>query len=106
MLQNSKTKTVTKVTNLNCNKTEKLEFGQNSTQSMKNFKTQTVTKFNNSNCDKTQQLKLRQNSKTQILSKRTISDKSLLLKTTWHLENLWDIFEAVICNLAMFLLFK
>ena len=86
-----------------CNKTENLEFGQNSTQSLTNFK--------NSNCDKFQQPKLWQNStteimtklkKTQILSKRTISDKSLLLRTTWHLNNRWDVFEAAICNLAMF----
>ena len=84
---------------MNCNKTEKLELGQNSTQF---DKTQNVTKFNNSNCDKTQQLKLWQNSKTQILIKRTISDKSLLLRTTWHLNNRWDVFEAAICDLAMF----
>ena len=33
----------------------------------------------------------------------TISDKSHLLRTTWHLDNQWDIFEAAICDLAMFL---
>ena len=49
---------VTKLKNLNCNKTQKLELGQNSTQSLTNYKkTQTVSKFNNSNCDKTQPLK-------------------------------------------------
>ena len=41
-------------------------------------KTPTVTKFNNSNCDKIQQLLFWQNSKTQILIKRTFSDKVFL----------------------------
>ena len=50
LLQNSKTKIVTKLINLNCKKTEKLELGQNSIQF---DKIQNVTKFNNSNFDKT-----------------------------------------------------
>ena len=29
--------------------------------------------------------------------------KSLLLRTTWHLNNRWDVFEAAIRDLAMFL---
>ena len=49
-LQNSKTKVVTKLKNLNGNKTQKHELGQNSTQSLTNFK--------DSNCDKIQQIKL------------------------------------------------
>ena len=32
----------------------------------------------------------------------TISDKSHLLRTTWHLDNRWNVFEAAICDLAMF----
>ena len=79
---------------MNCNKAQKLELGQNSTKSLTNFK--------NLICDKIQQLKLWQNSTTQILTKlkntnsdqNTISDKSLLLRTTWHLDNRWDVFKA------------
>ena len=62
--------------------------GQSSTQSLTNFK--------NSNCEKIQQLKLGQNSKTQILIERKISDKSLMLRTSWHLDNQWDVFEVAI----------
>ena len=50
MLQNSKNLIVRKLKNFNYNKTQKLELGQNSTQSFTNFK--------NSNFDKIQQLKL------------------------------------------------
>ena len=35
----------------------------------------------------------------------SISDKtskSLLVRTTWHLDNQWDVLWAVFCNLAMF----
>ena len=59
--KNSTTQIVTKLKNLNCNKTQKLELGQISTQSLTNFKNsngdqiqQIVTKLNNSNGDKTQ----------------------------------------------------
>ena len=60
-----KYKIVTKLKNLNSNKTKKLELGQNSTWSLTNFKnsncykylTQIVTKLNSSNWDKTQKLK-------------------------------------------------
>ena len=86
MQRNSKTWIVTKLKNLTWDKIQ-LKVWQS-------LKTQTVTKFNNLNCDKTQQLKLWQNSKT--------SHKSLLLRTTWHLDNWWDVFEAAICDLAMF----
>ena len=41
---------VRKLKNLNCNNTEKLELGQNSTKSLTNFK--------NSNCDKILQIKM------------------------------------------------
>ena len=60
-------------------------------------KTQTVTKSNNSICVKTQQLKLWQTSKTQIIFKRTICDESLLLRTTWHLDNKWQAFAILQC---------
>ena len=66
-----------KLKNFICNKTEKLELGQNSTQF---DKTQNVTNFKNSNCYKTQQLKLWQNSKTQILSKQTITDNKSFVR--------------------------
>ena len=79
LLQNSKTWIVTTIKSLNWDKVL-VKFKK---------KTQTVTKFNNLNCDKAQQLKLWQTSKTQILIKRTISDKSLLL---------------AICDLAMFII--
>ena len=50
---------ITKLKNMNCNKIQKLELRQNSTQSLTNLvKTQTLTKFNNSNFDKTHYLKL------------------------------------------------
>ena len=58
-----------------------------------------MTKFNTSNCDKTQEHKLWQ--KKLIVIKRTISDKSILLRTTWYLDNRWDVFEAALlrsCN--------
>ena len=58
-----------KLKNLSCNKTQKLEMGPNSIQS-----------FSNSNCDKIPQLKLGQNSISD--KKKTISDNSLLLRTT------------------------
>ena len=45
-----------------------------------------------------------QNSTTQIPIKRIISDKSLLLGTTWHLDNQWDVFEAAICDPVVFYL--
>ena len=100
LLQNWKTKIVIKLKNFNCNKTEKRKLRPNSNQSLKNFRnwnwdknltTQNVTKLNTSTYDK-----------TQNLIKRTISDKNMLLRTTWHLNNQWDVFKAAICNLAMF----
>ena len=41
--------------------------------------------------------------KNPIFIKRTISDKILLVRTTWHLDNRWNVFEAAICNHPMFL---
>ena len=48
---NSKIQNVTKLKNSNCDKTQKLKSGQNTT-------TQIMTKLKNSNFDKTQKLKL------------------------------------------------
>ena len=67
---NSKNQFLTKLTNSNCDKTQKPKLWQNS-------KTQIVTKLNNLNCDKTQKLKMWQitkmqtvtNLKTQIVTK-------------------------------------
>ena len=50
--------------------------------------------FKNSNCDNTLHLKLWQNSKTEILI--SFFYRSLLLRTTWHLDNKWDLFRAAI----------
>ena len=87
-----------------CNKTQKLELGQNSTQSLKNFKTAT--------CDKIPQLKLWQNSTTQIVTNLKNSNskqtnhfrQKFLLRSTWNLDHWWDVFEAAICNLTMFII--
>ena len=59
-------------------------------------------KLKNYNCDKTQ---------SQIVTKlknshydNSISDKthSILVRTTWHLDNWWDTLWAAFCDLAMF----
>ena len=114
-LQNSKTQIGTiqreywqhsKIQNVT---TEKLIFWPNS-------KTENVT---------TQQLKLwqnpklRENSKTQIVKKHNSNCdnsklkswqiyfwqnfKSLLVRTTCHFDNWWDVLWSAFCNLAMFL---
>ena len=49
-----------------------------------NSKTQIVTKLTRSNCDKTQFM-------TNLL-------KSLLVRTTWHLNNGWDVLWAAFCD--------
>ena len=82
--QNSKKLIVTKSTNSNCDKTEKLKLWQNSktqivTKAQKhklwqNLKTQIVTILKDSNFDKTQKLKLWQNSKTQIVKKKKLKN--------------------------------
>ena len=67
---NSKVQMVTKLKNLNCDKTQiltKLKMGRR--KKLKNLpcnKTQIVTKLENSNYDKTQILKLWQNSKLKL----------------------------------------
>ena len=103
LLQNWKTKIVTQLKKtINVTKLKNLNWDKIQTKVWQISKTKIVTKFNNLNCDKTQQLNLWQNSKTQNFTKRTISDKSLLLRTTWHLNNHRDVFEAAICDLKMF----
>ena len=66
--QNSKTSIVTKLKKLD--KTQKLRLSQNwKLKRWQNSKTQIVTKLIYSNCDKTQKLKFWQNPKTQIVTK-------------------------------------
>ena len=65
-----------KLKNSNCDKTQKLKLWQ----------------LKNSNCDKTQNVKLWQNS---IYDK---SLKSLLVRTTWHLDNGCDVLWAAFCD--------
>ena len=100
-----------KTKNLNCNKTKKNWIGRKFKSMLDKFQkfklsqnsmTQIVTKPYNLNFDNSYQLILWQNSKTQFLIKWKISDKSLFLRTTWHLNNWWDVFKAAICNLAKF----
>ena len=98
--------------NSNCDKTQNFKLWQR-------LKTQIVTTLKNSKCDKIQRLKLWQNSKTLFLIKQKKSNsdktkknsspektqfltKSLLVRTTRHLENGWDVLGAVVCDLAMF----
>ena len=82
-----------------------------------NSKTQILTKLNIKNCDQTQKLKLWQiwtaqmwlNSTNQIVTSQIVTNsvtnqflaKCLLLKTTWHLANQWDVLVAAFCDLAM-----
>ena len=91
--QNSKTEIVTKLKKSNCDKTKK---------------NQILTKLKNSSCDKTQSLKLWQTKKIKLWKlKKTNCDKtqfmanflkSLLVRSTWHLDNRWDVLRS-----AMFL---
>ena len=73
-------------------KTQKLEFGPNSTESLTYLKTQILMKFTYSYCDKTQKLK--------FWYEKAIPYKSLKLKTTWHLDKHGDILSAVCWNLV------
>ena len=101
---NSKTQTVIKLENSNCDKTQivtkpkKKIFWLNSkksnlevTKTLKlwlNSKTEIVTKLKNSNCDQSQKLKLWQDSKTQIFTKlkNWNFDKTQKLKL-WQYQN-------------------
>ena len=96
-----KTQILKNLTILNFDQTHKLKLWE------KILKTQVVTKLKKLNdnktkknftCNKTQKLEMVQNS-TQ---KNDLKQKQKKLRKTWHLENQWDIFEAAICNLAMF----
>ena len=75
-------------------KTQKLEFGPNSTESLTNLKTQILMKFTYSYCDKNQKL--------TFWYKKSIPYKSLKLKTTGHLDKQWDILRAAFWYFAMF----
>ena len=70
---------MTKLQKPNCNKAQKLKLWHN-------LKIQIATILN-SNCDKTQKLKWWQNSKLS------------LVRTTWHLDNQWDLLWAAFSNL-------
>ena len=107
--QNSKNQIVTKLKISNCDNTQKLKLGKTSkTQivtKLKNSnsdKTQILKLCQNSNCDKTQKLKLWQNSKTQIVTKLKISNcdktQKVVIGTTWHLNNRWDVLGAAFCD--------
>ena len=82
--QDSKTLIVKKL-NSNWFKIHKLKLWQNSkTQVVTSQKVKLTKLKKNSNCDKTQFL-------TNLL-------KSLLVKTTWHLDNKWDVLWAAFCD--------
>ena len=118
---NSKTQTVIKLENSNCDKTQivtkpkKNKFWLNSkksnlevTKTLKlwlNSKTEIVTKLKNSNCDQSQKLKLWQDSKTQIFTKlkNWNFDKTQKLKL-WQYQNCKKNSIAQICDKTFFLL--
>ena len=112
----SKTQIGTKLKNSNCDKTQNHEMWK--TQNMKKLKNSNVTiiklwqnsncdKTKNTNCDKTNKLKLWQKEQInwgkfwQILIYET-NLKEYFIRTTWHLDNRWDVLWAAFCNLAMF----
>ena len=71
-------------------------------------RTQNTTKIKNSKCDKTQNGTKLENSNCDTYTWRPKeeknSDKSLLVRTTWHLNNVRDVLGAVFCGLAIFCL--
>ena len=74
---------------------------------MTKHKNWTSNKLKNPNWYNTQKLNLWQNIETQIVTKlrNSNSDKSkLLVRTTWHLYNRWDVLWAAFCDVAIFLL--
>ena len=113
---NSKNQTVTKLKNFNsetikhsnCDNTHKFKLWQNSTQIVrrKKLKSNQIKKNsnwdNNSNCEK---VKLKLWQPKNLNSDKSISDKtynSLLVRTTWHLNNRWDVLWPSFCNLTIF----
>ena len=98
--------------------TEKLTFLSNSKTENVSSRTQIMTKpklwensktkimkklKKNSNCEKTQTqivTKLKNSTPDNAISDNTLTN--LLVRTTWHLDNPWDVLWAMFCNLAMF----
>ena len=79
------------------------------TQIVTTLKNQIVAKFKDLNCDKTQNFSSdRTENSNSNKNKKASSEKSqfltksLLVRTTWHFDNGWDVLGAAICNLAMF----
>ena len=62
-------------------------------QTVKKLKTQIVTNLKKSNREKTQKLKFWQNSNLNLKKKLL---KSLLVRTTWHLDNQRDLHFAIL----------
>ena len=119
---------VTKLKNSKCDKTQlvtKLKLWQNSNsdktqivtslklwvknQKLKCDKTWIVTKLENSNYDnsktkivtKIHKLKLGQDleyDKSQFMKTKKKLQKSLLVRTYWHLDNWWDVLWAAFCD--------
>ena len=102
---NSKTQNVTKLKSSRCDNCENSNFDL--TQKLKIWNTLKLQlwqnpnfeKTQNLNCDKTHKLRLLQNSNGDKAL------KTLLIRTTWHLNNRWDILWAAFCNLAMVFIF-
>ena len=94
MGQSSKSQTVIKPQNSNCDKTCKLKLWQHL---KKHSKTHTVTKLN-LDCDKTKKILFGQYSTFDKTC------KALFVRTTWHLDNRWDVLLAAFCNIVMFYL--
>ena len=121
--QNTKIKFIlTKLKNWNHDKTLKHKLLQNSnTQIVTKIQTQIGTKLKNPNWDKNVKLKLWQNSnfnknlksyfwqksKTKSMTKLNLWQNlnGLLVRTTWPLDNRWDVLWAAFWNLAMFYLY-
>ena len=101
-----KSQIATKVKNWNSNKLKKGNSNKLKNSScyktkknliVPNSKIQIVTKLINSNSD---------NSKTLVLTILNFETKiNLLVRTTWHLDNCWDLLWPAFCDLPMFFLF-
>ena len=73
--------------------TQKLKMSQTSNcEEEKNPREQIVAKFQNSNCDKPW------NMANFNLRRRKKHKKGLLVRTFWHLDNLWDGLWAAFCD--------
>ena len=106
LLNHLKTHTATKLKTLMIrNQSVKLQYNSNFEEEKKcyaNFKQKLWQHY---------QTHYWQNLKTQILKKKKSTTliinfktkKSLLVKTTWHLDNHWDVLWAALRDLAMFL---